>query len=57
MKLSQEANNPQFQRLYLCLAAYKKGWLAGCRRIIGLDGCHIKSPHEGQLLAAIGIDV
>ena len=55
-KLSQEAENPQFQRLYICFAACKTGWLARCRRVIGLDGCHVKGPHDGQLLAAIGID-
>ena len=56
MQLSQEAENPQFQRLYICFSACKKGWLTSCRRVIGLDGCHIKGPHEGQLLVAIGID-
>ena len=42
-KLSQEAENPQFQRLYICFAACKTGWLARCRRVIGLDGCHVKA--------------
>lgn len=56
IKLSSNTRYPQFERLYICFAACKKGWLAGCRRIIGLDGCHIKGPHDGQLLAAIGID-
>ena len=29
---------PIFQRMYICLAAIKEGFIAGCRRIIGLDG-------------------
>ncbi|XP_062010481.1 uncharacterized protein LOC133726851 [Rosa rugosa] len=29
---------------------------AGCRPIIGLDGCHLKGVHKGQLLSAVGID-
>ncbi|KAI8535441.1 hypothetical protein RHMOL_Rhmol10G0174400 [Rhododendron molle] len=33
-----------------------KGFIEGCRPIIGVDGCHLKGPHGGQLLAAVGID-
>ncbi|XP_062007943.1 uncharacterized protein LOC133724968 [Rosa rugosa] len=40
----------RFHRMYVCLAACKKGWIEGCRPIIGLDGCHIKGHHPGQLL-------
>jgi len=46
----------KFQRLYFSLAAMKSGFLAGCRPIIGLDGCFLKGPHKGQLLAAISRD-
>jgi hypothetical protein len=46
----------KFQRLYLSLATMKSGFLAGCRPIIGLDGCFLKGPHKGQLLAAISKD-
>ena len=31
-------DNPCFQRIYICFDALKKGWINGCRRIIGLDG-------------------
>ena len=48
--------NPKFQRIYMCLQGLKEGWLAGCRKIIGLDGCFIKGHHTGQLLIAIGVD-
>ncbi|PRQ55220.1 putative MULE transposase domain-containing protein [Rosa chinensis] len=34
----------------------KKGWTEGCRPIIGVDGCHLKTMHKGQLLTAVGID-
>ena len=30
---------PLFIRFYMCLATCKKGWVEGCRKIIGLDGC------------------
>ncbi|CAB4309835.1 unnamed protein product [Prunus armeniaca] len=33
---------PLFERLYVCLDACKKDFLAGCRPIIGVDGCHLK---------------
>ncbi|VVA41494.1 PREDICTED: transposon [Prunus dulcis] len=42
--------------MYICLGACKEGFKAGCRPVIGLDGCHLKSPYEGQLLSAVGLD-
>ncbi|XP_061993412.1 uncharacterized protein LOC133711278 [Rosa rugosa] len=42
--------------MYVCLGALKKGFKAGCRSLIGLDGCHLKSPYGGQLLSAVGVD-
>ncbi|GKC33386.1 hypothetical protein Tco_1040680 [Tanacetum coccineum] len=32
------------------------GWKAGCRKVIALDGCCIKSLNQGKLLSAIGRD-
>lgn len=48
--------NPKFQRLYVSLAATKKGFLDGCRPVIGVDGCFLKGPFKGQLLSAVGRD-
>ncbi|KAL5583336.1 hypothetical protein UlMin_015778 [Ulmus minor] len=45
-----------FRRIYICLVACTKGWLATCRPIIGLDSCHIKGYHKCQLMWAVGID-
>ncbi|KAI5344527.1 hypothetical protein L3X38_012404 [Prunus dulcis] len=42
--------------MYICWGACKEGFKAGCRPVIGLDGCHLKSPYEGQLLSAVGLD-
>ncbi|KAL0352363.1 UNVERIFIED_CONTAM: hypothetical protein Scaly_1625000 [Sesamum calycinum] len=36
--------------------AQMKGFLEGCRPIIGLDACFLKGPFGGQLMAAIGRD-
>ncbi|XP_059441949.1 uncharacterized protein LOC132174284 [Corylus avellana] len=48
---------PKFGRLYLSLAAMKKGFLEGYRPVIGVDGCFLKGPLKGQLLATVGRDV
>ncbi|CAN1250803.1 hypothetical protein LINPERPRIM_LOCUS7526 [Linum perenne] len=49
-------NQPLFQRMYVCFDALKKGFLAGCRNIIALDGCFLKGLCKGELLTAIGRD-
>ncbi|KAK9291278.1 hypothetical protein L1049_009467 [Liquidambar formosana] len=41
---------PVFQRLYVCSDACRRGFVAGCRPFIGVDGCFLKGPTEGQLL-------
>ncbi|CAL9002060.1 unnamed protein product, partial [Prunus brigantina] len=56
VKSELEGDTPRFQRVYICLQACKQGFLDGCRPYIGLDGCHIKGPHPGQLLCAVGVD-
>ena len=38
---------PYFERLYICLEGCKKGFMAGCRPIIGLDACHLKTKSGG----------
>ena len=43
-----------FHRIYICLDACRRGFLDGCRRVIGLDGCFLKGPMKGELLSAIG---
>ena len=45
-----------FSTLYWSLDACKRGWLMGCRPIIFVDGCHIKTRYKGNLLTAVGID-
>ncbi|GJX31821.1 hypothetical protein Tco_0241676 [Tanacetum coccineum] len=31
-----------FKRIYVCFKAMIEGWSAGCRKVIGLDGCFLK---------------
>ncbi|XP_044382226.1 uncharacterized protein [Triticum aestivum] len=45
-----------FSTLYWSYDACKRGFLKGCRPIIFLDGCHIKTRYKGTLLIAVGID-
>jgi hypothetical protein len=42
--------------MYVSLVATKKGFLEGCRPIIGIDGCFLKGSFKGQLLSAVGRD-
>ncbi|WOH13968.1 hypothetical protein DCAR_0933482 [Daucus carota subsp. sativus] len=51
-----ETDENRFQRMYVCYSALKKGWKAGCRPVIGLDGCFLKTVCGGQLLSAVGRD-
>ncbi|KAH7861322.1 hypothetical protein Vadar_024596 [Vaccinium darrowii] len=54
--LDEESGQPRFNRLYICFAACKSGFIHGCRKLVGVDGCHLKGPYIGQLLTAIGVD-
>lgn len=51
-----EDERPRFERIYICLATTKNGFIKGCKPVIGLDACHIKGPHSGQIMAAVGVN-
>ncbi|CAN0893142.1 hypothetical protein LINGRAHAP2_LOCUS17978, partial [Linum grandiflorum] len=46
VKIKVDVDNPEqqplFHRMYICFDALKKGFLAGCRKIISLDGSFMK---------------
>ncbi|KAL8459223.1 hypothetical protein ACS0TY_036629 [Phlomoides rotata] len=46
----------RFDRFYVCWNAMKRGFLGGCRPIVGVDGCFLKSKYGGNLLTAVGVD-
>ncbi|GAA0142515.1 hypothetical protein LIER_03398 [Lithospermum erythrorhizon] len=46
----------KFELIYVCHAPLKKGFLAGCRRFICVDGCFLKGAFKGQILAVVGLD-
>ncbi|KAM1757950.1 hypothetical protein ACFX11_007131 [Malus domestica] len=56
VKTDLQGENPIFKRIYICFAAWKRGFVEGCRPVVGFDGCHIKGSHPGQILSAVGID-
>ncbi|XP_061364293.1 uncharacterized protein LOC133307755 [Gastrolobium bilobum] len=56
MRADRNEALPIFDRMYICLDACKKGFKAGCRPLIGLDGCFLKGYYGGQLLSAVGED-
>ncbi|KAL0440871.1 UNVERIFIED_CONTAM: hypothetical protein Sradi_0026000 [Sesamum radiatum] len=49
-------STPIFKRFFLGLSALRDGFLEGCSPFLGFDGCHLKGPFVGVLLAAIGLD-
>ncbi|KAL2904204.1 Phosphoenolpyruvate carboxylase [Bienertia sinuspersici] len=51
-----ETSDTVFQRLFTCYEGLKNGWVQGCRRVICVDGCFIKTFLGGQLLSEVGRD-
>ncbi|XP_072054466.1 uncharacterized protein [Arachis hypogaea] len=49
-------DEPIFENMYICLDLCKKGFLAGCKPLIGLDEAFLKTQHGDQILSAIGQD-
>ena len=45
-----------FKRFSISFEAMRTGFMACCRPLIGIDGCHLKAPFGGVLLAIIGLD-
>jgi len=56
IKIEQYQDQFKFKGVYICLDALRRGFLEGCRRFVGFDGCHLSSRYKGVLLAAVGID-
>ena len=54
--LNPKYDFPVFQRIYVCFDACKKCFIAGCRKVIGVDVCFFKGACNGELICAIGRD-
>ncbi|WOK93462.1 hypothetical protein Cni_G02160 [Canna indica] len=46
----------RLKRMFVGFDALKEGFLGGCRHVISLDECFLKSKVGGQLLSAVGRD-
>ncbi|KAL5711434.1 hypothetical protein ACHQM5_021890 [Ranunculus cassubicifolius] len=53
---SRDHNTEQFTSLCIAFRATLDGWKAGCRPVLGLDGCHLKGKYGGVLLSITGLD-
>nr|KAJ0215111.1 hypothetical protein LSAT_V11C300126000 [Lactuca sativa] len=47
------AETRTFKCIYICLGPLKKGFAAGRRDFLGLDGAFMKGPYPGQILSAV----
>ncbi|XP_043718151.1 uncharacterized protein LOC122666107 [Telopea speciosissima] len=50
------STKPVFKRCFVCYKACRDGFVNGCRKFVGLDGCHLKSRFGGVLLSAVAVD-
>ncbi|GJV90672.1 polyadenylate-binding protein 7 [Tanacetum coccineum] len=50
MSVNRLDGNIYFNSYCICFKGIKDGWINGCRKVIGLDDCFLKSVCEGQLL-------
>ncbi|WOL01629.1 hypothetical protein Cni_G10346 [Canna indica] len=56
IKIGTVGEEVKFKRFYVCWGALRKGFLDGCRPVIFLDGCHLKTYIGGILLCVVGVD-
>ncbi|XP_021737527.1 uncharacterized protein LOC110704047 [Chenopodium quinoa] len=47
---------PNSRKCFFSFAAQVKGFLSGCRPIIGIDGAHLSGYYKGIMLTVVGID-
>nr|KAJ0185090.1 hypothetical protein LSAT_V11C900461820 [Lactuca sativa] len=49
-------NEPNPDRIYICLGELKLGFKSRKWELLGLDGCFSKGTHHGQILTVVGFD-
>ncbi|GKV29364.1 hypothetical protein SLEP1_g38299 [Rubroshorea leprosula] len=47
---------PMFKGIYVCLEGCRKGFLLGCRPVIGIAACFLKGMFKGTILATVARD-
>ncbi|GKE54014.1 multidrug resistance-associated protein 5, partial [Tanacetum coccineum] len=56
LEVTNTDDKTYFDRIYVYFGGLKEGFKNGCRRVVALDGCFLKSPDQGEILTAIGRD-
>ncbi|CAA2935381.1 Hypothetical predicted protein [Olea europaea subsp. europaea] len=49
-------HNQVFQGIYMCFEVCNKGFVNGCRKVIGVDGCHLRGCFSEIMLTVVGHD-
>ncbi|XP_057247171.1 uncharacterized protein LOC104883618 [Beta vulgaris subsp. vulgaris] len=49
-------SQPKFKSCVIAFSAQIKGFIRGCRSIIGIDGAHLSGGYKGVMLTAVSID-
>ncbi|KAL2931997.1 Transposase for insertion sequence element IS406 [Bienertia sinuspersici] len=49
-----EENPLVFKRIFICFDGAAKGWREGCRKVLCIDACFLKTFLGGKLLVAVG---
>ena len=49
-------SSPVFQRFFVMFKGLRDGWLLGCRKVLCIDGCFLKTFVGGMLLSTVGRD-
>ena len=49
-------NPPHFKKIFKCMEVYQMGFIEGCKRVIGMDDCHLKGPFGGIALVVVSLD-
>ncbi|GAA0154384.1 hypothetical protein LIER_12380 [Lithospermum erythrorhizon] len=52
----EDVNAKIFKRVYVCLRPLIEVFKIGCRKLIELNGCHIKGVHKQQILTTVALD-
>ncbi|KAL2944418.1 putative protein FAR1-RELATED SEQUENCE 10 [Bienertia sinuspersici] len=56
LEVDNSTHPATFDKVFFCFDGVKQGWLKGCRKVLCVDGCFLKTFLGGMLLSAIGRD-
>ena len=56
LEVDEKTTPPTFKSVFFCFDGVRQGWLNGCRKVLCIDGCFLKTFLGGALLSAVGRD-